>query len=64
MNEKTKELKGKRVRLIKMYDDYAVPPGTEGSVTHVDDKGTLHMQWDNGRTLGLVPGEDKYEFID
>jgi hypothetical protein len=22
--------------------------------------GTIHMRWDNGRGLGLVPGEDEF----
>ncbi len=26
----------------------------------VDDIGQLHMKWDNGRTLALVPGEDSF----
>jgi len=34
--------------------------GTRGTVEHVDDMGTIHMKWDNGRGLGLVPGEDEF----
>ena len=26
----------------------------------VDDMGTIHPQWDNGRTLGLIYGEDSF----
>lgn len=56
---------GTRIRLIEMKDPYApVPPGTEGVVTAVDDIGTLHMQWDNGRTLGVVPSEDSFTVIE
>ncbi len=56
---------GTRIRLIEMKDPYApVPPGTEGVVTAVDDMGTLHMQWDNGRTLGVVPSEDNFTVIE
>jgi hypothetical protein len=29
----------------------------------VDDLGTVHVRWDNGSTLGLVPGEDRWEEI-
>lgn len=55
---------GTRIRLIEMKDPYApVPPGAEGVVTAVDDIGTLHMKWDNGRTLGVVPGEDSFKAI-
>jgi len=41
-----------------MNDTQGVEEGTKGTVTHVDDIGTIHMKWDNGRGLGLIPGED------
>ena len=59
----TEELKGKRIKCISMNDDYPVPEGTEGTVDLVDDMGTIHVKWDNGSSLGLVPEEDKYELI-
>ena len=50
---------GTRIRLNSMEDPYApIAPGTEGTVNFVDDIGTLHCTFDNGRTLGVVPGED------
>lgn len=52
--------KGTRVYLEEMKDPQAVPLGTSGSVEFVDDSGTIHMHWDNGRGLGLVPGEDVF----
>lgn len=55
---------GRRVRLRYCSDTYAAnPPGLEGTVTFVDDTGTLHVQWDNGSTLGLIPGVDRWEEI-
>jgi len=39
---------------------HPVESGTRGTVEHVDDMGTIHMSWDNGRTLGIVPGEDEF----
>ena len=54
---------GTRVRVIFMNDVRAVDPGTEGTVRHVDDAGTVHVDWDNGRRLGLIPGEDSWEII-
>ena len=55
---------GTRVRLTEMRDPYApVPSGTEGTVDFVDDAGQLQMQWDNGRTLALIPGEDHFSVI-
>ena len=40
-----------------------MPEGTEGTVDMVDDIGQIHMKWDNGRTLALVPGEDSFSVI-
>lgn len=55
---------GKRVRLVRCIDPYTLnPPGTEGTVTMVDDTGTVHVRWDNGSTLGLIPGVDRWEDI-
>lgn len=53
---------GKRVRLVHCTDPYSRNrPGLEGTVTFVDNTGTLFVRWDNGSTLGLVPGEDRWE---
>ena len=55
---------GTRIRLNSMDDPYApIKPGTEGEVDFVDDIGQLHMKWDNGRTLALVPGEDSFSIL-
>ena len=52
---------GTRIVLGEMSDPYApVPPGTRGTVKFVDDMGGIHPQWDNGRTLGLIYGEDSF----
>lgn len=52
---------GTRVMLLHMNDPYSpVEEGMRGTVKVVDDAGQLHMQWDNGRTLALVPGEDSF----
>ena len=55
---------GTRIRLNAMDDPYApILPSTEGEVDFVDDAGQLHMKWDNGRTLPLVPGEDSFTVL-
>lgn len=55
---------GTKIRLDNMADPFSpVPSGTEGVVTTVDDMGTIHMNWSNGRTLGLIYGEDSFSKI-
>lgn len=55
---------GTRLFLINMNDPYApVPSGTKGTVTLVDDQAQIHMRWDNGRTLALIPGEDSFRTL-
>jgi hypothetical protein len=49
---------GCRVELIKMDDIQAPPIGTKGTVTGVDDIGSIMVSWDNGSTLHIVNGED------
>lgn len=50
--------KGTMVELVKMDDIQAPPIGTQGTVTEVDDIGTIMVDWDNGSKLGVVLGED------
>ena len=49
---------GCRVELVHMDDPQAPPAGTKGTVTGVDDIGTIHVRWDNGCGLGVAYGED------
>jgi hypothetical protein len=59
-DDQLKELVGKRIRLIQMGNDpNPVPSGTEGTVYHTGG-GVINVEWDNGRSLGLVEGEDRY----
>lgn len=60
---KDKYIKGTRIKLIRMYDMQAVPPHTLGTVDHVDDIGTIHMNWDNGSSLGIIEGEDEFVIV-
>ena len=49
---------GCRVELVRMDDPQAPPIGTKGTVSAVDDTGSLIMKWDNGSGLNVVYGED------
>ena len=55
---------GTRICCEYMPDDpNPIEPGTVGKVMYVDDIGTLHCVFDNGRQLGLVPGVDSFHVI-
>lgn len=61
---------GTRVRAIRwaihnssIDDNLTVPPGTEGTVTHIDSTGTVFVLWDNGVRLGLLKDQDRWEVV-
>ena len=52
---------GTRVMLLSMGSDPCrVEDNTRGTVKFVDDIGTIHCSFDNGRSLGIVPSEDSF----
>lgn len=56
--------KGDRVRLISTGDPYTrLITGDTGTVRRIDDLGTVHVKWDSGSALGLVPGEDSWVIL-
>ena len=63
---------GTRIHLIKMKDEWMQKicrerniqfEGTLGTVQHVDDAGTIHMHWDIGSSLGLIPDIDEFKIV-
>lgn len=50
---------GTRVELVEMDDAQAPPIGTQGTVTGVDDTGSLLVDWDNGSGLNVIYGVDR-----
>lgn len=57
-------LPGTRIVLNSMGDDpRPIESGTRGSVAVVDDIGTVHCDFDNGRRLGLIEGEDDFRAL-
>lgn len=69
-NEKKVEMlrqrypEGTRICLDHMEDLCPVESGTCGTVQFVDDAGTLHCKFDDGRMLGVIPDVDKFHKID
>lgn len=62
---KKKYPNGTRIVLDYMGDDpRPIAPGTKGTVRVVDDMGTVHCDFDNGRRLGLIPGKDSFHTIE
>ena len=55
--------KGTRIELIEMIGEPDFVAGLQGTVDFVDGIGQIHMIWDNGRTLALIPNEDKYKVV-
>lgn len=58
------KLKGKRVRLLNMDDPQAPPDGAMGTIQFTDDLGSIHVSWDTGGSLAIVPGIDKYIILE
>lgn len=57
-------LLGKRIKLIKMLEDpLPIEKNTLGTINYIDDIGTIFVTWDNGRSLGLIPGVDKWTYV-
>ncbi len=55
--------KGMRIRMISMEDERPIDEGLEGTIEQIDDLGTLHVRWDDGRYLGVVPNIDDYQLL-
>lgn len=45
---------GCRVELLYMNDITAPPVGTMGTVTDIDDTGSIMVDWDNGSGLNVL----------
>ena len=54
-------LNSRRVQLARCKDPYTnLEAGAEGTMLFVDAASTVHVDWDNGSTLGLVKWVDQW----
>jgi hypothetical protein len=54
---------GTRIELVRMGNDPdPIPPGSQGTVTG-GNGAQLYVDWDGGRSLILIPGEDRWKVI-
>ena len=51
---------GSRICLEHMEGEQGMPDGLKGNVDFVDDAGQIHVSWENGRSLALLPGVDSF----
>ena len=55
---------GCRVVLDEMADKQAPPVGSPGTVTGIDDTGSIMVSWDKGGSLSVLYGIDRCHRID
>lgn len=54
----------RRIELVSCNDKYTnLRPGSQGTIVIIDSLGTVFAEWDDGSTLGLIPGVDKWRYI-
>lgn len=51
---------GTCICLGHMEGEKGMPDGLKGKVSFVDDAGQIHVNWENGRTLAVIPGVDSF----
>ena len=54
---------GALVELVSIDDKDSPPMGTKGEVVHVDAWGTVHVLWETGSTLGIIPSVDEIRLV-
>lgn len=56
---------GTKIKLLQDMDDIQpIKAGQIGIVEYIDSEGSLHMRWDNGSGLAIIPEIDKFEVME
>jgi hypothetical protein len=55
---------GKKIELVSCKDPYTkLNPGDIGVIDYIDHSGTIFVNWENGSSLGLIPGIDRWKYL-
>ena len=55
---------GSRIRLNETNNpSNKLKPGSEGTLTSIDETGAFHVDWDSGSRLALVIGQDRFSVL-
>lgn len=54
---------GTRIELNDQMVGEGIHAGSRGTVSFVDDIGSIHMRWDGGGSLALIPNVDDFKVI-
>ena len=54
---------GTKIKLIYMHGEPQMPCGLIGSVRFIDSANQIHVTWQNGSSLALIPEIDKFEIL-
>ena len=51
---------GTTLELVEMQGEKQMRKGLRGVVTHIDDAAQIHVRWQNGSSLAIIPEVDKF----
>ena len=54
---------GTQICLDEMEGERNMLPGLKGKVCYVDDAGQIHVNWENGSSLAVLPEVDSFHKI-
>ena len=56
---------GAIIELIKLEDRFSqLKTGTYGKIEYIDDIGQIHVIWETGSKLALIPGIDTFRVVE
>ena len=54
---------GTTLELVEMQGEKQMRKGLRGVVTHIDDAAQIHVRWQNGSSLAIIPEVDKFIIV-